>query len=108
MLRLVATDLDGTLLRADGSVSAAALLGDAIAPCDEAPTKLIARHPSLSADDLLARVHALGLDGFEVTHSRAPFVEVAAPGVTKARARSASCRRRARMLGAFSWLMDGI
>jgi HAD superfamily hydrolase (TIGR01484 family) len=70
---------------------AAALLGDAIALCDEAPTKLIARHPSLSADDLLARVHALGLVGFEVTHSGAPFVEVAAPGVTKARALAAIC-----------------
>ena len=68
-----------------------AILGDAMTLCDEPATKLIARHPSLSADELLARVHGLELDGFEVTHSGAPFVEVAAAGVTKAWALEALC-----------------
>jgi Cof subfamily protein (haloacid dehalogenase superfamily) len=75
---------------ADGYLDLA-ILGEALALCDEAPTKLIARHHSINADDLLAMVHALGLDGFEATHSGAPFVEVAAAGVTKARALEALC-----------------
>lgn len=50
----------------------------------EPSLKLIVRHDSLGNDELLARIRALGLDGFEVTHSGAPFVEVLAAGVTKA------------------------
>jgi len=69
----------------------AAVLGDALHLCEEAPTKLIARHPALHPDELLARVHSLGLDGFEVTHSGAPFVELSAAGITKARALEAFC-----------------
>lgn len=84
--RLIASDAD----HAPGFL-ATALLGEAITLCDEAPTKLIARHPTLDADELLARVHALGLDGFEATHSGAPFVEVSAAGVTKAWALEAIC-----------------
>jgi Cof subfamily protein (haloacid dehalogenase superfamily) len=68
-----------------------AVLGDALALCDESATKLIVRHAAIDADDLLARVHALGLDGFEATHSGAPFVEIAATGVTKAHALEALC-----------------
>jgi Cof subfamily protein (haloacid dehalogenase superfamily) len=70
---------------------AAAVLGDAVALCDRESTKLIARHPALSADDLLARVQGMALDGFEATHSGAPFVEMAAPGVTKAWALESLC-----------------
>lgn len=84
--RLIASDAD----HAPGFL-ATALLGEAMTLCNEAPTKLIARHPTLDADELLARVHALGLDGFEVTHSGAPFVEVSAAGVTKAWALAAIC-----------------
>ncbi|WP_291423534.1 Cof-type HAD-IIB family hydrolase [Deinococcus sp.] len=46
--------------------------------------KLALRHPELSPPELLAQVHSLGLSGFHATHSGAPFVEVAAQGVTKA------------------------
>lgn len=70
---------------------AAALLDDALVLCAEPATKLIARHPELDPDALLARVRALGLDGFEATHSGAPFVEIAAAGVTKAWALAALC-----------------
>ena len=46
--------------------------------------KLIARHPSVPPDELLAVLAASGLPGFHATTSGAPFLEVAAPGVTKA------------------------
>ena len=67
---------------ADGFL-ASAILDDALVLCDEAPTKLVVRHPTIHVDDLLLRVHALGLDGFEATHSGASFVEVAAAGSPK-------------------------
>lgn len=57
-------------------------------------TKLVARHADIGPDALLAVVAGLTLHpehGFEVTHSGAPFVEIAAPGVTKARALQALC-----------------
>ncbi|MBZ9753136.1 Cof-type HAD-IIB family hydrolase [Deinococcus sp. HMF7604] len=46
--------------------------------------KLIVRHPTLHPDELLLQVRALGLPGFAVTHSGAPFLEVLAEGVSKA------------------------
>ncbi len=46
--------------------------------------KLTARHPELTADDLLEVLDASGLDGFHATTSRAPFLEIAGAGVTKA------------------------
>jgi Cof subfamily protein (haloacid dehalogenase superfamily) len=76
---------------ADGFL-ASAVLGDALDLCAEAPTKLVARHPTIPVDELLARVHGLGLSGFEATHSGASFVEVAAAGVTKAWALATLCR----------------
>lgn len=67
------------------------LLDDALALCAEGMTKLIVRHPGRSLTDLLRltseTVGALGV----VTHSGAPFVEVSAPGVTKATALAALC-----------------
>jgi len=50
----------------------------------EPSLKLIARHREVSNDALLEMVRGLGIDGFEVTHSGAPFVELLAPGVSKA------------------------
>jgi Cof subfamily protein (haloacid dehalogenase superfamily) len=70
---------------------ASPVVGDAIALCEQASTKLIARHPDLSADDLLAHIRTLALDGFEATHSGPPFVEVSAAGVTKAWALDGLC-----------------
>lgn len=46
--------------------------------------KLTVRHPSLTADDLLAVLDASGLTGFHATTSGAPFLEVQGAGVTKA------------------------
>lgn len=56
--------------------------------------KFIVRHPDLTSDALLAEVRALGLAGFEATHSRAPFVEVLGVGVSKAAALERLCARR--------------
>ena len=46
--------------------------------------KLTVRHPSLTADDLLAVLEASGLNGFHATTSGAPFLEIQGAGVTKA------------------------
>lgn len=46
--------------------------------------KLTVRHPSLTADDLLAVLDASGLTGFHATTSGAPFLEVQGASVTKA------------------------
>ena len=46
--------------------------------------KMTVRHPELTADDLLDVLDASGLDGFHATTSKAPFVEIAGAGVTKA------------------------
>lgn len=46
--------------------------------------KLTVRHPSMSADDLLAVIEQSGLNGFHATTSGAPFLEIAGAGVTKA------------------------
>lgn len=50
----------------------------------EPTLKLTARHPVLSADDLLHVLERSGLDGFHATTSGAPFLEIAGSGVTKA------------------------
>src|SRR5699024_2461645 len=59
----------------------------------EPSLKLIVRHAELGNDELLARICSLGLDGFELTHSGAPFVEVLAPGVSKAWGLQQLCTR---------------
>ncbi len=56
-------------------------LADVVA---EPTLKLTVRHPSLSADDLLATLAASGLSGFHATTSGAPFLEIQGDGVTKA------------------------
>jgi Cof subfamily protein (haloacid dehalogenase superfamily) len=69
-------------------------LGDAAALCVEGVTKLIALHPTLDREGLLARVSALVGARAVVTHSGAAFVEIAAAGVTKASALSRHCQER--------------
>ncbi|MDR1431454.1 MAG: Cof-type HAD-IIB family hydrolase [Propionibacteriaceae bacterium] len=50
----------------------------------EPTIKLIARHPSIHPDVLLSYLNNCGLGGFHASTSGAPFVEIAAAGVTKA------------------------
>ncbi|ADV66894.1 HAD family hydrolase [Deinococcus maricopensis] len=59
-------------------------LTDALGVTDAPSLKLILRHATLDPRALMAEVRALGVRGFEMTHSGAPFLEVMAPGVTKA------------------------
>src|SRR5690606_31454203 len=50
----------------------------------EPSLKIVIRHPELAPAVLFDALRGLGLTGFEVTMSGAPFVEVMAEGVTKA------------------------
>ncbi|WP_235738557.1 HAD family hydrolase [Nocardioides alcanivorans] len=50
----------------------------------EPSLKFIVRHPQVSVPEVLDVVRGLGLTGFGVTHSGAPFVEVMPEGVSKA------------------------
>ena len=65
--------------------------GDAVALCAEGVTKLIALHPTWPLDDLLLLARRLVAEAAIVTHSGAPFVEIAAAGITKARALAELC-----------------
>lgn len=65
--------------------------GDAAALCAEGATKLIALHPAWPLGELLPLARRLAGEVAVVTHSGAPFVEIAAPGITKARALAALC-----------------
>ncbi len=57
---------------------------DALALAEEPITKLIALHPTLTGDELLAETQALVGDDVFCTHSGLPIVEMSAPGVDKA------------------------
>lgn len=50
----------------------------------EPSLKFVVRHPGIDNNTLVATIRGLGLPGFAVTHSGAPFVEVMAEGVNKA------------------------
>jgi Cof subfamily protein (haloacid dehalogenase superfamily) len=65
---------------------------DALVLCAEGVTKLIALHPTLPLDELRPLAHRLAGETAVVTQSGAPFVEIAAPGITKARALADLCR----------------
>ena len=69
-------------------------IADALALSDGGVTKLIVRHPGWALDALFERVGAIVGGRAAVTHSGAPFVEVATPGVTKAAALADLCARR--------------
>jgi Cof subfamily protein (haloacid dehalogenase superfamily) len=68
-------------------------VGDALDLLDVPLTKLVVRHPERLPLEVLATVQTLGLDGFEATHSGAPFLEIVAANVTKAWALAALCER---------------
>lgn len=67
------------------------LSADAHALCAEAVTKLIVRHPDLPLDDLLRISRGIAGEMAAVTYSGAPFVEIAAAGITKASALMGLC-----------------
>ena len=69
------------------------LSADAHLLCAEAVTKLIVRHPELPLDDLLQLSRGVAGETAAVTYSGAPFVEIAAAGITKASALAGLCER---------------
>jgi len=67
---------------------------DALSLCERGVSKLIARHPDLSAEDLLARSRTIIADRATVSYSGAPFLELGAPEVSKASALATYCAER--------------
>ena len=49
---------------------------------DAGTVKIVARHPEIATADLYRILQVAALEGVEVTHSLAPFVEMSAAGVT--------------------------
>ena len=68
-------------------------IADALALCGTPVSKLLARHPTLSADELLAVGRAVAGEDAVATHSGARLLEISAPGVDKASALAALCAR---------------
>jgi Cof subfamily protein (haloacid dehalogenase superfamily) len=66
---------------------------DALESSAEGASKLIAMHPHLPIDVFMQKVQAVIAQRASVTHAGAPFLEIAAAGVTKAWALEAHCQR---------------
>jgi Cof subfamily protein (haloacid dehalogenase superfamily) len=66
---------------------------DALELSAQGASKLIAMHPSLPIEAFMQQVQAIIAERASVTHAGAPFVEIAAAGVTKAWALEAHCQR---------------
>lgn len=57
----------------------------------EPMVKIVARHPEVPSADLYRTALEAGIDGVELTHSGAPYLEMAAAGVSKASALARLC-----------------
>ncbi len=66
---------------------------DLAAVLAEPSLKFVVRHAQRTPDELVAEVRALGMGGFAVTHSGAPFIEILAEGVNKAWGVTQLCER---------------
>lgn len=53
--------------------------------------KIVARHPQVPSADLYKIARGAGIAGVELTHSGAPYLEMAASGVSKASALAQLC-----------------
>jgi Cof subfamily protein (haloacid dehalogenase superfamily) len=58
---------------------------------DEPVVKIVARHPEIASETLFRHVAAAGMPGVTPTHSGAPYLEMAAAGVSKASGLSRLC-----------------
>ena len=67
---------------------------DALVLCEQGVSKLIARHPQLSAEELIGRSGDLFTERARVSYSGAPFLEISAAEVSKASALAAYCSER--------------
>lgn len=68
-------------------------IADALALCGTPVSKLLAHHPTLSADELLAIGREVAGEDAVATHSGARLLEISAPGVDKSSALAALCSR---------------
>ncbi|MBA4021111.1 MAG: HAD family phosphatase [Gordonia sp.] len=66
---------------------------DAASLDDEPIVKIVARHPDIASEVLFRRVQAAGMPEVTPTHSGAPYLEMAALGVSKATALARLCAR---------------
>jgi len=69
-------------------------IADALTLCDGGVNKLIARHPRLSAEEMIERSSDLYAERALASHSGAPFVEISAAGANKGAALAAYCSER--------------
>ena len=67
---------------------------DALSLCERGVNKLIARHPQLTAEELIAQSRELFLERASVSYSGAPFLEIGPLEVSKASALAAYCAER--------------
>ncbi|WP_345352828.1 HAD family hydrolase [Rhodococcus olei] len=67
------------------------VLAERLPLAGEQMVKIVARHPEVSSGELYRLAAGAGVDGVELTHSGAPYVEMAASGVSKASALERLC-----------------
>ncbi|SEL75382.1 hypothetical protein SAMN05444583_11426 [Rhodococcus maanshanensis] len=66
-------------------------LSELLPALEEPMVKIVVRHPEVSSAELYRAAVAAGVDGVELTHSGAPYVEMAPSGVSKASALAELC-----------------
>lgn len=69
-------------------------IADALTLCEWGVNKLIARHPQLSAEEILGQAQDLLLTRVQASHSGAPFVEISAAEASKGAALAVYCAER--------------
>jgi Cof subfamily protein (haloacid dehalogenase superfamily) len=84
----------GAALADHGALLDQTLIMDALEFAQIPATKLIARSAQIQPDQLLHIARGLNIPELELTHSNAPFIEVAAAGITKARSLEKLCQSR--------------
>ncbi|WP_336085580.1 HAD family hydrolase [Nocardia sp. SSK8] len=66
-------------------------VSDVLPTRTEPMVKIVARHPEVTGAELYRATAAAGVGGVELTHSGAPYMEMAAAGVSKASALARLC-----------------
>ncbi|APE34548.1 haloacid dehalogenase [Nocardia mangyaensis] len=69
----------------------AMVLSETLPMLVEPMVKIVARHPEVTGAELYRTTAAVGIGGVELTHSGAPYMEIAAAGVSKASALARLC-----------------
>ncbi|RVW00620.1 HAD family hydrolase [Rhodococcus xishaensis] len=74
----------------------------------EPMVKIVARHPEVPGRELYRLALTAGIDGVELTHSGAPYIEMAASGVSKASALARLCASRGIAAHEVAVIGDGV